>query len=58
MSIRVKNNIHWAGKIDGWEETLVTAARDGSALVRAEAAKAAVEFKGVADLNASPAGRR
>ena len=39
---------HWAGKVEGWEETLLTAARDASALVRAEAAKAAVEFKGAA----------
>ena len=39
---------HWAGKVDGWESTLSAAARDGSALVRAEAAKAAVEFGGLA----------
>lgn len=38
---------HWAGKVEGWEETLVSAARDDSALVRAEAVKAAVEFTGL-----------
>ena len=37
---------HWADKLDGREETslLLAAAKDNSALVRAEAAKAAVEF--------------
>lgn len=35
---------HWAGKVDQWESTLLEAARDESALVRAEAVKAAVEF--------------
>ena len=39
---------HWAGKIKGWEDTLVAGARDSSALVRAEAVKAAVELKGLA----------
>ena len=38
---------HWAGKVDGWEETLISAARDDSALVRAEAVKSAVEFSGL-----------
>lgn len=38
---------HWAGKVDNWHETLVSAARDESALVRAEAVKAAVEFTGL-----------
>ena len=38
---------HWAGKVEGWEETLVSAARDDSALVRAEAVKSAVEFSGL-----------
>ena len=36
----------WAGRVAGWEETLLTAARDESPLVRAEAIKAAVEFAG------------
>lgn len=39
---------HWAGKVNGWQDTLVSAARDESALVRAEAVKAAVEFSGEA----------
>ena len=39
---------HWAGRVDGWEGTLIAASRDESALVRAEAVKAAVEFEGVA----------
>lgn len=38
---------HWAGKVTGWESTLSAAAKDSSALVRAEAAKAAVEFEGL-----------
>ena len=38
---------HWAGKFVGFEETLISASRDDSALVRAEALKAAVEFKGL-----------
>ena len=38
---------HWAGKVKGWEDTLVAGARDSSALVRAEAVKAAVELKGL-----------
>ena len=36
---------HWAGKVEGWQSTLIAAARDASPLVRAEAAKAAVEFR-------------
>ncbi len=35
---------HWAERVDDWQSTLIAAARDESALVRAEAAKAAVEF--------------
>ncbi len=35
---------HWAGRIQDWQETLLAAARDESALVRAEAVKSAVEF--------------
>ena len=38
---------HWAGKVEDWEDTLVAGARDSSALVRAEAVKAAVELKGL-----------
>ena len=38
---------HWAGKVKGWESILVAGARDASALVRAEAVKAAVELKGL-----------
>ena len=34
----------WAGKVENWESVLLGAARDDSALVRAEAVKAAVEF--------------
>lgn len=37
---------HWAGAVEGWEETLLAAASDESPLVRAEAIKAAVEFPG------------
>lgn len=39
---------HWAGRVGGWEETLIAASRDESALVRAEAVKAAVELQGLA----------
>lgn len=35
---------HWAGRVDGWAPVLMAAATDDSALVRAEALKAAVEF--------------
>ena len=35
----------WSQQVDDWETTLLAAARDSSALVRAEAIKAAVEFK-------------
>jgi plastocyanin len=35
---------HWAGKIDGWQSILQSAARDESPLVRAEAVKAATCF--------------
>ena len=38
---------HWAGKVAGLEELLISASRDDSALVRAEALKAAAEFKGL-----------
>ena len=34
----------WAGQVTDWQATLLAAATDESALVRAEAAKAAVEF--------------
>ena len=37
---------HWAGRVKGWQKTLLAGARDKSALVRAEAVKAAVEFQG------------
>ena len=39
---------HWGPKISDWEPTLSAAARDPSALVRAEAVKAAVSFEGPA----------
>lgn len=39
---------HWADRVSGWEPLLAAAATDESALVRAEAAKAAVEFEGLA----------
>ncbi|MEQ9406162.1 MAG: PA14 domain-containing protein [Fuerstiella sp.] len=38
---------HWGDAIDGWQPVLVAAARDDSALVRAEAVKAAVSFTGL-----------
>lgn len=38
---------HWGDAVNGWEDLLVAASRDDSALVRAEAVKAAVEFEGV-----------
>ena len=38
---------HWAGQVEGWERLLSVAGRDQSALVRAEAAKAAVNFEGL-----------
>jgi putative heme-binding domain-containing protein len=38
---------HWGGKVTDWEATLLAAARDDEPLVRAEAAKAAVYFKGL-----------
>ena len=37
---------HWAGRVSDWESILQAAAQDESALVRAEAVKAAVEFAG------------
>jgi putative heme-binding domain-containing protein len=43
---------HWAGKIQNWEPILVSAARDDSALVRAEAVKSAVDLGGDAALEA------
>lgn len=39
---------HWAGRVSNWEDILLVAARDDANLVRAEAAKAAVEFDGLA----------
>lgn len=39
---------HWGPQVENWEELLVAAARDESALVRAEAAKSAVSFEGLA----------
>lgn len=38
---------HWAGQISDWEPLLLAAAGDESALVRAEAVKAAVNFDGM-----------
>lgn len=38
---------HWAGRVKGWEKTLLAAARDKSNLVRAEAVKAAVDLQGL-----------
>ena len=37
---------HWGAKVEDWQSLLLAAARDESALVRAEAVKAAVEFEG------------
>ncbi len=39
---------HWGTKIPAWQPTLLAGARDDSALVRAEAVKAAVSFSGLA----------
>lgn len=38
---------HWGAKVDDWESTLIAASQDESALVRAEAVKAAVSFEGL-----------
>ncbi len=38
---------HWAGRVTDWEKTLMSAARDESALVRAEAVKSAVDLGGL-----------
>lgn len=38
---------HWAGRVTEWEATLMNAARDESALVRAEAVKSAVDLGGL-----------
>ncbi len=38
---------HWGAKVTDWEPLLLAAARDESALVRAEAVKAAVSFEGL-----------
>lgn len=43
---------HWSGMIEGWETVLMIAARDPSALVRAEAVKAAVELGGLSGAEA------
>ena len=44
---------HWGGRLkDGWQDLLLAAARDESALVRAEALKAAVEYDGYATAEA------
>ena len=39
---------HWGEKVPGWQKILVAGARDKSALVRAEAVKAAVSFERLA----------
>ncbi|MEM7783585.1 MAG: PVC-type heme-binding CxxCH protein, partial [Planctomycetota bacterium] len=36
---------HWAGKIENWQDILISAAGDPNALVRAEAVKSAVNFQ-------------
>lgn len=38
---------HWNTRVMGWDKLLITASRDESALVRAEAVKAAVNFDGI-----------
>ena len=38
---------HWADRVEGWDAPLLAAARDESALVRAEAVKSAVNFEGL-----------
>jgi putative heme-binding domain-containing protein len=38
---------HWGPKVEAWEPILLAAAGDDSALVRAEAVKAAIEFTGL-----------
>ncbi|HSG69623.1 MAG TPA: PA14 domain-containing protein, partial [Planctomycetaceae bacterium] len=39
---------HWADEVENWKQLLAAAARDDSALVRAEAVKAAVSFESLA----------
>ncbi len=41
---------HWSGNVPEWDSILMAAAKDSSALVRAEAVKSAVEFKGATPL--------
>lgn len=43
---------HWAKRVTNWESLLLDAARDASALVRAEAVKSAVELQGPVALEA------
>lgn len=43
---------HWHGRIEGWESILLRSAQDPSALVRAEAVKAAVDLGGLAGAEA------
>ncbi len=43
---------HWAGRMQNWESLLMRAAKDQSALVRAEAVKAAVDLGGIAGAEA------
>jgi putative heme-binding domain-containing protein len=43
---------HWAGRIEGWEDLLIKAAKDQSALVRAESVKASVDLGGMAGAEA------
>jgi putative heme-binding domain-containing protein len=38
---------HWGDQVDGWDAILIAAARDESALVRAEAVKSALSFEGI-----------
>lgn len=38
---------HWSQRLEGWEPLLIQAARDESALVRAEAVKSAANFEGL-----------
>jgi len=45
-SAAVRTLGHWAGRVNDWEPILRSASQDESALVRAEAVKAAIEFSG------------
>ena len=43
----IRTLANWGSRVDDWEATLLSAARDANPLVRAEAAKAAIKFEGI-----------